>query len=279
MFVVIFMYIDESGKNMITQSSINTYFIGGLNVESERVFEALNKFKVKYQQAREKLKKQYRKNTPEAEKSKRISDTFFNFELHAVEMFNPTRDKKRKKLYRENPWKYSNKQEIIQFVNEILLEIKPFIKNVYIFKVDKPEILQYCRENGIQPKDNLLDDYMVEFVVNSFNDILISTNKKGTILPDNLESRIRDQFVIEIGKVGSKNLWAEPVVIDSASNAFTQIIDIITYCYYLIYTGKCEDDEKGLKPVKTAYTKHIEGLIVEKNLIEYLNSKKSLTKS
>lgn len=278
MFIVIFMYIDESGKNMITQTNIDTYFIGGLNIESEQVFEALNTFKDKYQKVREKLKKQYRQNTNESERAKRIKDTFYNFELHAVEMFNPTRDKKRKKLYRENPWKYSNMQEIIQFSNELLSAIKPYIKNVYIYKTDKPEILKYCSENGIKATDTLLDDYMVNFVVNSFNDILISTDKKGTILPDNLDSRIRDQFVSEIGNTSSRNLWSEPVVIDSASNAFTQIIDIITYCYYLVYTGKCDTKEE-LKPVKTAYKKHIKSFIIEKDLIEYLNLKKTLTKS
>lgn len=277
---MIFMYIDESGKNMITQKSINTYFIGGLNIESKEVFSALDNFKIKYQEAREKLKKQYKKNTPKDERLKRMNAAFSNFELHAVEMFNPKRNNQRKRVYKENPWQYSNNQEIIKFVNELLRDINPYIKDVYIFKVDKQDLLDYCKESGITPTDTLLDDYMVEFVVKSFNHILVSSDKKGSILPDKLDSRIRDQFVKEIRSIESKNLWSEPIVLDSASNAFTQLVDIITYCYYLVYTGKCDDPTKDLKAVKSTYEKYIKGFVNEKNLIDYLkNQEKSLTNS
>ncbi len=268
-----FMYMDESGKNILTQPNQNFYLFGGLVLNNDNVYQALNVFKTIYQTARDELKIELNLKIKTKDKAQRIQKMLDKFELHAARIFNPTKQNVRKgKLIEENPWQYYHPAKRFKMVHDIFIGIAPYVTKIIMFKVEKTPFLQYCTQNGLIPSNELLDEKMIEFVIGEYEDWLSGTKKKGTIICDRLDSSIRDSFVLKINASNHKQYWSEPVVVESHLNAFTQIIDIITYCYYMIISNATHKD--NFKAIKNVYNKHIKGVLEERDLINYLQTPK-----
>jgi hypothetical protein len=273
--------MDESGKNLITQDKQSVFIFGGMVLDKSNVYNALLDFKIIYQQNRDIVKKKLNEKLDEKinagemtieEKSKKIHEMIGHFEFHAVEMFNPKRDKiKSKRVLKENPWKYCSTEQIFKGIHDILIKITPYIDKIYMFKVDKSSFIEYCNDKGLIPKDDLVDNKMIDFIINEYSNWLKEKDKKGAIVPDRLDSTIRDLFVDKIRDTCPDSFWSEPIIVESYSNAFIQIIDLITYCYYMIYTNA--NNKSNFNAIKKVYNKHIKNIIIEKDLVEYLNSK------
>jgi len=265
-----FMYMDESGKNIITQKSQSVFIYGGMILDKDNVYNALSDFKVIYQQNRNAIKKKLNDKITTEDKANKIHEMIGHFEFHAVEMFNPLRDKiKGGKVLKENPWKYCSIEQRFKVIHDILIKITPYIDKIYMFKVDKVSFIQYCSENGLTPKDALVDDSMIDFIIDEYSSWLKENGRKGAIVPDRLDSVIRDSFVNKIRTTCPESFWTEPIIVESYSNAFIQIIDIITYCYYMIYTNA--NTKPNFKAIQNVYNKHIKNIIIEKDLVEFLN--------
>lgn len=267
------MYMDESGKNIISQPKQNIFIFGGVIVDQSRIYEALNEFKDIYQNSRIKLKEMVKKEflkegISEQEISRRMTKMFDKFEFHAVKMINRKDKYRGKKLIEENVWKYCPPTEVFKIINEIFIKISPYINSLYMFKVEKQSYIDYCNGLSITPSDSLCYEHMIEFVLSEYNSLLMSEKIKGAIVPDRLESRIRDNFVQAIHVQKYNTFWTEPIPVDSDTNAFTQLIDLITYFYYKIYINDTNMD--NFKAIKKSYLKHIKDIVIEKDLTEYL---------
>lgn len=271
-----FMYMDESGKDLISQSDINVFIFGGMVLDKDNVFQVLTDFKEVYQKYRLKLKAHLNQNISGPDKGKRIQRMLGSFELHASEIFNPTKDKRRgTKIYKENPWKYFPRADVFMLVDELLNAVKPYIESIFMYKVEKQDYLDYCTINQKEVSDGNIYDLTIDYILKDYHQWLSSQNKKGALIPDNLDSTIRDRFVKIMNEHSINDFWSEPIVVESHSNAFTQLVDIITYCYYVVYHKNKKKEHYDA--IKRAYNKHIKELVKEKDVIENLNSCSKIT--
>ncbi len=259
-----FLFMDESGKGLISDSGQKVLIFGGMIMDSGAVYDFLIEYKKVYQAARAYLQKLMRKEfkeLPPEEKAKRMYSMLNQFEIHAVEIFNPKKEKKK-----ENPWKYANAQGIFKTVNDILIAMNPFIENIFMFKVDKQDVIDYYQRNGIQATDTAVVEKMIDYIIIEYHEWLKGKGEKGALILDRLDSGIRDMFVEKIHQFNSGEFWTEPIIVDSCSNAFTQVIDLITYCYYLIYTNAKHKD--NFKAIQRSYYKYLDSKIIEKDLVK-----------
>lgn len=237
------MYMDESGKNIISASQAKVFLFGGLIIDQKNIYDALKTYKVIYQSAKYKIKKSAKKaldkekllgNITEKDVSDRMTKMFENFEFHAVNMIS-RKDKKRKNHFEENPWKYISEADIFRIINDTLSQLSPYIDDIYMFKMDKQHYLNYLRKHSIPETDEQSYDDMIKFIIEEYDLMLKESNSKGVLVPDRLDSNIREKFVDLVHKKNITSFWSEPITVESNSNAFTQLIDIITYFYYKIY--------------------------------------------
>ena len=265
-----FMYMDESGKNILTQSNQNLFVFGGLILNKDKVFDALTAYKSIYKRNRDAIKIRLNKGIITPDKGERIQKMLEKFEFHAVKIFNPNKQTVRKgRVIEENPWLYYPAAERFKLIHDVFINISPYITKVVMYKVEKASFLQYCSIKGLTPSDAMLTDKMIEFITDEYHEWLQKANKKGTIIADRLDSTIRDGFVTKINVSKHKHYWTEPITVESHLNAFTQIIDIITYCYYIVYTNATHKD--NFNAVKNVYNTHIRKLLEEKDLVDFLN--------
>lgn len=261
--------MDESGKGMLNQKNQDVFIFGGMVIDKDHVYDAINDFKKIYQKNRNLLKKYLNQQINTADKAQRIHHMINKFEFHAAEIFNPDMDQVRKnKIIKENPWKYYPVTARFKLINEILSTMKKYMSRIYMFKVNKLDFLSHCTNHGLNPCDTLLNEKMADFILMEFDNWLKEESKRGAIIPDRLDSEIRDIFVEKIKQYSPDHLWTEPIIVESYSNAFTQIIDIITYCYYMVY--KNTTHKTNFKSVQKAYNIHIDKLVVEKDLYKNL---------
>jgi len=85
-----FMYMDESGKNIMTQQTQDLFVFGGLIINKDKVFVALSAYKIIYKRNREAIKKCLNKCIITQDKPQRIQKMIDKFEFHAVKIFNPS---------------------------------------------------------------------------------------------------------------------------------------------------------------------------------------------
>lgn len=266
-----FMYMDESGKNLITQPKQNVFIFGGLVIDDEHIYQALKEYKLIYQQARERLKEIVKKElkkqgVKEDDICKRMDKMFGKFEFHAVNMIN-RKDKVRKgKVIEENPWKYMSVAEIFEIINKIFIKLAPYINSIYMFKIDKKPYKDYLIKKGVKPTDCLCHQDMIEFIIEEYERFLKSNATEGALIPDRLDSDIRDKFVFNLHSKKSSTLWSEPITVESNTNAFTQLIDLITYFYYKIYIK--DTNMYNYNAIRRAYLKHIKDKVIEKNFLD-----------
>ncbi len=262
--------MDESGKNIIKQTNQYVFIFGGIVIEKDNVYKALDDFKKIYQEAKFVLRKNLRKKITSADRAERIKKIIEKFELHAVEMFNP-KDNLTKKgvIRRENPWQYYPETEIYRVIHNILIKLSPYISNVQMYKVDKSKIMTYFKENGISPDDQLVYEYMIKFVIREYDQYLHRRQKKGALVLDNLDSSFREKFVEYLSENRSQLLWTEPVIVDSISNAFMQLTDIILFCYRIMYLESTH--QKRYRTIEKVYNKFIKSLVIEKDLMVMLS--------
>lgn len=264
--------MDESGKNLMSDPKHNIFIYGGLIIDKENVENSLYKFKEVYQEARAYLQGEMR-NKFEGEgsdKSNAMRQVFNSFEFHAVEIFNNRHRIKRSKIVAYNPWVYADVSQKFNYVRDLLEAISPYITKVFIYKVEKNLLKNFQKENGITIDDDYVDREMIKYIIKEYDKWLIKENTKGALLPDMLDSDIREKFVEEINLYKSNHIWPEPIIIDSSTNAFTQIIDIITYCYYMISQDLQHKD--NFKAIQRLYHQKMEKHIEVKDLGLYLDT-------
>lgn len=267
------MYMDESGKGFINQPDQKVFIFGGLVLDKKNVFDALNKFKPIFQHHKNTLHKKVNESIPFTkgtnEKSLRVDSMLDKFELHAIEIFNPERDNIRNgKLIKENPWRYYPDDLRLELINLVFSAVKPYIDKIFIFKIDRPGFTEFCKKIDEKPSDRLAYNFIIPFVLEEFDNWLKESENKGAIIPDKLDANIRENFVNELKEFSSDNLWSEPIIVESYSNAFTQLIDLITYCYYVVYTNA--EHKANFKAINKAYKKHVKDLVDEKDLVQHL---------
>jgi hypothetical protein len=264
-----FMYMDECCKNLISNHNHTVYIYGGMIIDKKDVHAALSDFKGIYQRAKTYLKermKQQLKNNPD--KGNIMQTVFDKFELHAAQIFNPDHTIRKGQIKRYNPWKYSDPRETFNILHTLIDKLTPYISEILIFKIDKSNILNYGTKKGINIDDNYVDEKIIEFIIEEYDTWLKKFNQKGALIPDKLDSGLRDKFVDKINMINPDFFWSEPIVVESYSNAFTQLIDIITYCYYLVYTNASH--KQNFKAIQRLYYKRIKPKVVEKDLYEKL---------
>ena len=243
---------------------------GGLIINKEAVFEALAAYKRIYQKNRKAVKNRLNINIKGEDKGPRIQKMLDKFEFHAVQIFNPYKENRRNgKLLQENPWKYYPAAERFKLVHDVFISIAPYITKVVMFKAEKQSFLNYCETKGLTATDKMLTENMIHFIISEYQEWLHEEGQHGTIITDRLDPAIRDEFVAKIHASKYKNFWTEPVTVESHLNAFTQIIDIITYCYYMVFTNAT--GKENFKGIKNVYDKHIKGILEEKDLVDFLN--------
>lgn len=266
-----FMYMDESGKNIITQHRQKVFIFGGLVIDKSNIYPALADYKLIYQKARNDLKTVVKKNLKqekisEYEISKRMMKMFDNFEFHAVKMINRKDIIRNGKLLEENPWKYMNEPQIFEIIHNLLTNMSNYIDTLYMFKIDKQPYIEYINNKNIKPNDLICHQDMIEFIIEEYEKILCAINTEGALIPDRLDANIRDAFVLSLYTKKSKNLWSEPITVESNSNAFTQLIDLMTYFYYKIYID--DNDMPNFRSINKLYSKYLKDKLIEKDFIK-----------
>lgn len=265
------MYMDESGKNIITNPAGKVFIFGGLIIEHKNIYSALNEFKKIYQDTRNLLKLQAKKDLDkqklnnlitEDQLSNMMNDMFNDFELHATKMIS-RRDQTRGRKTQLNPWKYISEARIFEIIHDILSKLSPYIDNIYMFQMNKTQYTEYLTKNHLNISDEQSYDDMIGFIVDEYNNLLISNNTKGVLIPDKLDSLIRDKFVDSINNKNIVTFWAEPVTVESSSNAFTQLIDLITYFYYKIYIK--DTRMSNYRAIDRAYKLYLKDKIIIKD--------------
>jgi len=269
-----FMYMDESGKGFMNSSHQNFFIFGGLILDKDKVYDALSDYKQIFQKHRKELQTRVNQGIPfvkgSEEKSNRIHNMFSKFELHAADIFNPGLDDKRGNIIvKENPWKYYPDSNRLELVNEVFKTIGPYIDKIYMFKIERQDFIDFCNKViNIKPTDQAAYRFLIPFVLEEFDLWLTSNNKTGAFIPDKLDASIREKFVIALRDHSSDNLWAEPITVESYTNAFTQIIDLITYSFYIVHSNA--QHKANFNAIRKAYNKHISKFVEIKDLVPNL---------
>ncbi len=267
------MYMDESGKGFMKSPDQKVFIFGGVILDRTNVYNALIDFKEIFQEHKSRLREIINQNIPHVEgteeKSDRIHNMFWEFELHAAYLFNPEREDVRKgEIKKENPWKYYSNDLRMELVNEVFKKIEPFIEKIYMFKIDRPNFTQFCREIDQSPTDKLAYKLLIPKVLEEYNTWLQLSNRTGAIIPDRLDPFVREGFVASLQENNLENLWSEPITVESYTNAFTQIIDLITYCFYVVYTDA--QHKQNFKSINKAYKKYLADHVEVKDLVTVL---------
>jgi hypothetical protein len=272
-----FLYLDESGKDLYTDpQNKGIYIFGGIVVNKNNVHDTLNNFKPIYQKFRRKVKEEVQNQLGEANHND-ATKVMFNFEFHATEIFKTKRDQ-------SNPWSYFDPQNKFRMVYELIDTVIDSVECVYIFEINKNELNDYRNGKGLSEPDKKhekrqldkeLDKEIIKMVVDTFNQFLIETGTKGSIIPDRLNSDIRENFVSYMKNNPSDLCWSEPILVDSNLNAFTQLVDIITYVYLkyrtLDPTSKKTKVQDFHRAMNRTYKQRIEPKAVIVNLVDIYN--------
>jgi hypothetical protein len=275
------MYMDESGKNILSERE-PIFIFGGLIVEKSNVFTALKNFKKVHDTYKKRLQETVGKNLLDDDgsgqtKNDRMHKMFDHFEFHAVQIFKSWLDTtvRQGEVKSENPWKYYPKDQIPIAVVEVLKSASDYIEKVFMFKVRNDDYKQYYYVNGNQTSDNQLNEEMVEFILHHYNQWLIGQEAQGVLVPDTLDKKMRGKFVYVLyHQFQNEAIWTEPIPVESHTNAFTQIIDLMTYCYRVVTLN--ETDRNNFESIKKIYTKYIKDHILELDLVDYLKSKEKV---
>lgn len=272
-----FIYMDESGKQFLNDSFRNRFLFGALIIDRKNVPPALKAFKESFSKLKDKVKQGIRedsKNTGlsdnmSSDRSTRIID---KFEIHSNEVFNPHQDKKRGTATIENPWKFIKEDEALELLSELLLKIHPFIESIYMFEIERASYKSFFSP----PKHKLpvAQNELIKYIVEDFHHLSQEQSTYITIVTDTIDSKSRDLFIDEIFSNNYDNLWVEAILVESYKNAFIQLIDLITYLYYLDYSGQLDKEQpsKPFKRFKKHYKEHYLNKMVIKDLITHLQN-------
>lgn len=268
-----FLYIDETGKNIFSDTtSKGLYIYGGLVLNKESVNECLNKFKNVYQKHRTALNTELRSvisGTQEKSKATIISELLRNYEVHSYYMFNKVDPQK-------NPWAYYSIQNKYQMAFELIEAITPHIEKVFYFKADRALLTTYydslnmygsSEKQTASLRDRYTEEKLVECIIYEFHSWLTTVNRKGTIIPDEFESGMREMFLSKLHEQSFDRCWNEPIIVSSNLNAFTQVADLFSYIYMKTISSR----PKKFKPFKKMYFQYIEPIAVVFDLNDYLN--------
>ncbi|WP_393947804.1 DUF3800 domain-containing protein [Lysinibacillus sp. PWR01] len=265
--------MDESGKGFLNSAEQKVFIFGGVILDRSNVYNALRDFKVVFQKHKQKLREIINQQIPHENgsqvKSDRIHNMFSEFELHAAYLFNPEREDVRKgNVIKENPWKFYPNEVRMELVNEVFKAIDPYIEKIYMFKIDRSSFTDFCNDINSKPTDILSYQLLIPNVLKEYDSWLETNGGTGVIIPDRLDSKIRELFVEFLQDKSLQNLWSEPITVESYTNAFTQIIDLITYCFYVVYTDA--QHKQNYKAIKRVYFKYLGKHIEIKDLVKKL---------
>ncbi|MEK5419478.1 DUF3800 domain-containing protein [Paenibacillus sp. FSL L8-0708] len=285
--------MDESGKYILSRRE-PIFIFGGLLIDRNRIFEALEVFKEIHGKLKEQLKSKANSSIPKEEpakvskkkrrgeeegkeenhrntltKSDRIHMMFENFEFHASVMFKRSDNVRDDEITSENPWKFLNDSELPKILRELLSSLQPYVEKIYMFKVTGEEYKRYCDSIGERATDDKLCKDMVDFILDEYTAVLIEQEVIGALIPDRLDKRMRKQFVSSLAKNHSESpIWLEPITVESHSNAFTQLIDVITYIYRMYILN--DNSKISFEALRKIYLKYLKDVTEEMDLIDYL---------
>lgn len=281
-----FIYMDESGKSFL-RSTIDTRFIyGALSIERENVAKVLKVFKEIFKDAKSKVHEGVKKH-PEfqvpkkgtleekslinGERGNKIEKTLENFEIHSVDLFNPTKDKlnNQREIIKYNPWQFIDSSDRSKIIEDLFKSITPLIGNIYMFQIEKESFnTLFTNNETMKQREKTASKVIIQFVLEELNSLAVSEGERFALIMDTLEGKTRDAFVTEIEENKYPMLWAEPIVVESHTNAFIQLIDLFTYVFYLEYSGKIEEPE--FKRVRNSYRKYPKKIIITKDFMDSL---------
>ena len=269
------MYIDESGKNLFSDgNNKGLYVYGGIILNKDKVYECLNRFKFIYQKHRREIHLLLREQIIEDDpmtKSEKVRVLMANYEIHAYYMFNKAEPNK-------NPWFYYGGREKHLLIKELIDSVMELIDAVYYFQADKETLSLYYDEikltgdNDKQTnklRDKTTEKELLELMIKEFHDWLEKRQRKGLIIPDVLDEKLRESFVSKMYEYKSYRCWDEPILVDSGSNAFTQLADLVTYIYMKINTSHL----KSNKSFRKLYKQKIQEKAVICDLTNYLKNR------
>jgi|GEM_PF-1478902 len=255
-----FLYIDETGKNIFTDTGSKGFYIyGGIIINKSEVYSCLEKFKIIYQRHRALLKTILRAEvqpTEERDKLSIIRHLLYNYEVHSYYMFNKSDPQK-------NPWCYYDNRSKYSMAEEIIDAMIPSIEKVYFFKADRESLTKHYDEINLVGhndrrtaimRNSYTEEKMIEYIITEFDNWLQASNKKGTIIPDEFEANIREIFLNKMHELQSDRCWNEPIIVSSHLNAFTQVADLFTYIFMKATTS----NPKKNKRFKRIYKNKIE---------------------
>ena len=267
-----FLYIDETGKNIFVDIDSKGLFIyGGIIINKANVNNCLQDFKVIYQKHRKALNTELRKQILESdpsEKGKKISVLLSNYEVHSYYMFNKGNPDK-------NPWAYYSIQNKHQMAHEIVSSVAPYIEKILYFKADRATLGPLYDKLGITDsdlrknasiRDRYTEEKIVECMIEKFHDWLVINHRKGSIIPDEFESAMRELFLVKLHSKPFDLCWNEPVIVRSNLNAFTQISDLFTYIFMKVISSK----PKSNRPFKKLYREYIAHRSIIYDLHDYI---------
>lgn len=248
------MYIDETSKNIFTEPSHpGNYVFGGVVIKKDDIHSFISKFKYHTVSHERKLRMKVPNGNPNKSKM------FNSFEFHAKEMlknhrYNPNTEK--------NVWCYYSKAEKFQAINNIIADVDKYVEKYLFYVVNKENFIEcYSGELGKlsrnRDKNNFCDSKMIETIITDYNSRLFKTGHKGLIVPDELDSNIREMFLNSYNELKDDltQLWLEPITVFSHKNAFTQYVDIITYLFNVYYSEI--EDKSYYSSAKKIFTEKI----------------------
>lgn len=266
-----FIYMDESGKGFLNSPSQNMFVYGALIVEKNNVSKALTIYKKLFTRAKEAIKKGMREDKelalrPSQERADHIHSVLEKFEIHSVDVFNPKKDSGRRK---ENPWKYADTVERSIIIEDLLKEIKPMVHKIFMFKIEKQPFNEFVKKIHQPSSETLANHLFMPFMFGTLNDWAEIDESKIALITDTLDAPIREDFIKYLSEGPYDNLWSEPILVESHKNAFTQLIDLITYLFYMDKSGKLDLTEH--KRLRKIYRSEIRDMIDVKDLVNFLN--------
>ena len=276
-----FLYLDESGKQLYSYwGSKGLYVFGGIVVNRDKVFESLSNFKPIYQNHRWAVREAVRAAYTGDDRNN-IGNIMKKFEFHAAAIF-------KKAIDRENPWYYYPAQDKFRMIYELIDGVIDSIDHIYIFEAKQDEIDSYRAAKGLvaptlkskkKELDAAIDIDMVKLIIDTYYKHLLASERKGSIIPDRLDADIREHFVGHMNTYPSEQCWSEPIVVDSSLNAFTQLVDVITYVYIKYKTldplATDEFDSNFYRAMKRVYKTKLKDKAQIINLVDSYKDKDS----
>lgn len=267
-----FLYIDETGKNIFIDINSKGLFIyGGIIINKTNLNKCLNEFKVIYQKHRKALNEELRNQILESDpsvKGIKIRTLLSNYEVHSYYMFNKGNPEK-------NPWAYYSIQNKYHMAHEIVASVIPYIEKILYFKADRTTLSPLFDELGIIDsnsrknatiRDRYTEEKLVECMIEKYHDWLVINDRKGSIIPDEFESAMRELFLDKLHSKPFDLCWNEPIIVRSNLNAFTQIADLFTYIFMKAISSK----PKSNKAFKKLYWEYIATKSIVYDLHDYI---------